>query len=73
MKLFHVLLHDFSYSLQERVGRRCAGLRLLNSYWVGQDSTFKFYECIMVDTHHKVLINFFFCGQLANCPVSLLA
>ncbi len=41
-------------SLQERVGRRCGGLRVLNSYWVGQDSTFKFYEVILVDTAHKV-------------------
>lgn len=39
---------------QERVGRRCGGLRVLNSYWVGQDSTFKFYEVILVDTAHKV-------------------
>jgi len=26
----------------------------MNSYWVGQDSTFKFYEVILVDTAHKV-------------------
>lgn len=41
-------------NLQERVGRRCGGLRVLNSYWVGQDSTYKFYEVIMVDPAHKV-------------------
>ena len=30
---------------EERVGRRVAkALRILGSYWVGQDSTFKFYE-----------------------------
>ena len=39
---------------EERVGRRCGGLRVLNSYWVGQDSTFKFYEVILVDVAHKV-------------------
>ena len=29
---------------EERVGRRCGALRVLNSYWVGQDSTYKFFE-----------------------------
>merc|ERR1712243_30443 len=42
---------------EERVGRRCAGLRVLNSYWVGQDSTYKFYEVIMVDIAHKAIRN----------------
>ena len=34
---------------EERVGRRVQGLRVLNSYWVGQDSTFKYFEVIMID------------------------
>lgn len=51
---FHISLSMFWFVYQERVGRRCAGLRVLNSYWVGQDSTFKFYEVIMVDIAHKV-------------------
>lgn len=29
------------------------GLRLLNSYWVAQDSTFKYYEAILVDPVRK--------------------
>lgn len=40
---------------EERVGRACGGLRVLNSYWVGQDSTFKFYEIILVDPQHKAI------------------
>jgi large subunit ribosomal protein L15e len=28
---------------EERVGRRVPGLRVLNSYWVGQDGTYKYY------------------------------
>lgn len=32
-----------------RVGRKFGSLRVLNSYWVGQDATFKHYEVIMVD------------------------
>ena len=31
------------------------GLRLLNSYWVSADSTYKYYECIMVDPAHKAI------------------
>merc|ERR1739838_1135131 len=34
---------------EERVGRRLKGLRVLSSYWVGQDSTYKYFEVIMVD------------------------
>jgi len=40
---------------EERVGRACGGLRVLNSYWIAQDSLYKYYECIMVDPHHKVI------------------
>jgi len=38
---------------EERVGRRCGGLRVLNSYWVGQDAVYKFFEVITVDPSHK--------------------
>uniref|UniRef100_A0A8C4W8V8 Ribosomal protein L15 n=1 Tax=Gopherus evgoodei TaxID=1825980 RepID=A0A8C4W8V8_9SAUR len=38
----------FARSLQsvaeERAGRHCGALRVLNSYWVGEDSTYKFFE-----------------------------
>merc|ERR1719402_1730812 len=40
---------------EERVGRRLKGLRILNSYWVGQDSTYKYFEVIMVDVHHSAI------------------
>merc|ERR1712203_2222 len=40
---------------EERVGRRVKGLRVLNSYWVGQDSTYKYFEIIMIDPHHKAI------------------
>jgi ribosomal protein L15E len=42
---------------QERVGRRCGGLRVLNSYWVAQDSTYKYFEVILIDPSHKVSIS----------------
>lgn len=41
--------------LQERAGRYCGSLRVLNSYWVAEDSTYKFFEVIMVDPFHKAV------------------
>ena len=40
---------------EERVGRRVQGLRVLSSYWVGQDSTYKYFEVIMIDPFHKAI------------------
>merc|ERR1712029_464336 len=40
---------------EERVGRRIASLRVLSSYWVGQDSTYKYFEVIMIDPSHKAI------------------
>ncbi|KFD70628.1 hypothetical protein M514_09766 [Trichuris suis] len=40
---------------EQRVGRHCGALRVLNSYWVGQDSTFKYYEVILIDPMHKAI------------------
>jgi len=40
---------------EERVGRRCSNLRVLNSYWVNQDATWKVYEVILVDPSHKAI------------------
>ena len=40
---------------EERVGRRCANLRVLNSYWINEDSTYKYYEVILVDPQHKAI------------------
>jgi len=40
---------------EERVGRKCGNLRVLNSYWVNQDSTYKYYEVILVDPFHKAI------------------
>merc|ERR1711924_456273 len=32
---------------EEKVGRRCGGLRVLNSYWVNEDSVYKYFEVIL--------------------------
>jgi len=42
---------------EERVGRRCGNLRVLNSYWINQDSTYKYYEVILIDPAHKAIRN----------------
>jgi large subunit ribosomal protein L15e len=42
---------------EERVGRHCGGLRVLNSYWVGEDSTFKYFEVILMDPQHNAIRN----------------
>lgn len=36
-----------------RVGKKCPNMRVLNSYWVGQDGVFKYFEVILVDPNHK--------------------
>eukprot|EP01067_Filipodium_phascolosomae_P001283 Filipodium_phascolosomae@DN1867_c0_g1_i1.p2 len=40
---------------EQRVGRKIPSLSVLNSYWVGQDGTYKFYEVIMIDRAHPVI------------------
>ncbi|ODQ63555.1 60S ribosomal protein L15-B [Nadsonia fulvescens var. elongata DSM 6958] len=40
---------------EERVGRRAANLRVLNSYWINQDSTYKYFEVILVDPSHNAI------------------
>ena len=42
---------------EERVGRRCGNLRVLNSYWLAADGMYKFFEVIMVDPAHRVIRN----------------
>lgn len=42
---------------EEKAGRRYSNLRVLNSYWVNQDATMKYYEVIMVDPSHKKIRN----------------
>jgi large subunit ribosomal protein L15e len=42
---------------EEKAGRRYGNLRVLNSYWVNQDATMKYYEVIMVDPNHAKIRN----------------
>ncbi|XP_072045200.1 large ribosomal subunit protein eL15-like [Amphiura filiformis] len=49
----------FQRSLQsvaeERAGRKCGALRVLNSYWIAEDSTYKYYDVILIDPFHKAI------------------
>merc|ERR1712147_121466 len=42
---------------EEKVGRKCGGLRVLNSYWVNEDSTYKYFEVILIDPAHVAIRN----------------
>lgn len=42
---------------EERVGRKANALRVLSSYWVAEDATFKFFEVICVDPQHQAIRN----------------
>mmetsp|Transcript_21346 Transcript_21346/g.27100 ORF Transcript_21346/g.27100 Transcript_21346/m.27100 type:complete len:205 (-) Transcript_21346:45-659(-) len=42
---------------EERIGRRAGNLRVLNSYWVNEDATYKYFEVILVDPSHTTIRN----------------
>jgi len=42
---------------EEKAGRNLGSLRVLNSYWISEDATYKYYEVIMVDPNHNVVRN----------------
>ena len=42
---------------EEKVGRKFSNLRVLNSYWINQDATMKYYEIILVDPSHTKIRN----------------
>merc|ERR1711974_225307 len=42
---------------EERIGRRAGNLRVLSSYWVNQDATYKYFEVILVDHSHTTIRN----------------
>merc|ERR1712138_187690 len=40
---------------EEKIGRKCSNMRVLNSYWGGQDAAYKFFEVILVDPGHTAI------------------
>ena len=49
------MARNFRSIAEERIGRKCGGLRVLNSYWVAHDAVHKWYEVIMIDPFHKCI------------------
>ncbi len=47
---------NFRWIAEERTARRYPNLEVLNSYPVGEDGRFKWFEVILVDPHHPVII-----------------
>jgi large subunit ribosomal protein L15e len=41
---------------EERVAKKYPNLQVLNSYWVGEDGKHKFFEVILVDPNHPVIL-----------------
>jgi large subunit ribosomal protein L15e len=42
---------------EERVARRFPNLEVLNSYWIAEDGSYKWFEVILVDPHHPAIRN----------------
>lgn len=42
---------------EERAGRKCGNLRVLNSYWINEDAAYKYFEVILVDPSHNAIRN----------------
>jgi len=47
---------SFRWIAEERVARKYPNLEVLNSYQVGEDGRYKWYEIILVDPHHPVIM-----------------
>ena len=49
------LSKNYQQIAEERVQKKFHNLVVLNSYWVGQDGRYFWYEVILVDPHHPVI------------------
>ena len=41
---------------EERTSKKFPNMNVLNSYWIGEDGRYHYYEVILVDPHHPVII-----------------
>ncbi|TFF85274.1 50S ribosomal protein L15e [Candidatus Heimdallarchaeota archaeon] len=48
---------NYQWIAEERVARKYPNLEVLNSYQVGKDGRYKWYEIILIDPHHPVIKN----------------
>lgn len=42
---------------EERTAKRYPNMEVLNSYWVGEDGRYHYYEVILVDSSHPAILN----------------
>ncbi len=47
---------NYQWICEERAQKRFPNMEVLNSYWVGQDEKYYWYEVIMVDVYHPQII-----------------
>jgi large subunit ribosomal protein L15e len=48
---------SLKWMVEERCAKRYPNLEVLNSYWVGEDGRNVWYEIILVDKHHPVIMS----------------
>jgi large subunit ribosomal protein L15e len=51
------LQKNYKAVAEQRLGKKFGNLRVLNSYWVNNDSTFTWFEVICVDPMHQTIRN----------------
>ncbi|MFW5704629.1 MAG: 50S ribosomal protein L15e [Nanoarchaeota archaeon] len=47
---------NYQWICEERAQKRFPNMEVLNSYWVGQDEKYYWYEVIMVDPYHPQIV-----------------
>ena len=52
-----VLKMNYQGVAEQRAAKKYMNLEVLNSYWIGQDGMYYFYEVIMVDPNHPQIRN----------------
>ena len=52
-----VLKSNYQWVAEQRAGRKYRNLEVLNSYWIGKDGEYYFFEVILVDPTHPQILN----------------
>jgi large subunit ribosomal protein L15e len=48
---------NLQWIAEERANRKYPNMEVLNSYWVGEDGRYKWFEVILVDRSHPAILN----------------
>ena len=48
---------NLQWIAEERANRKYPNMEVLNSYWVGEDGKYKWFEVILVDRSHPAIVN----------------